>query len=163
MKIKSTEILLQGKPFMLQGMQEVSGLRITSEQKMIMKARFDGIAFWEIEEDQHRFVTDEIIFTMAAITGCYTPSTEILAKYLSDGIVSLIQDFGYDQLTVKEINLAIRLNVNPALKNPAGEDLICIAAPNIACVAFLAGVLRNYKVLRTNLDRLIENKLLGYK
>jgi hypothetical protein len=141
---------------------ETDGLRITSEQKRIMAARFKGASFWQIPEDKHQFVVDEIIFTIAANVGCELPVSEMLARYLSDEIVIAINEFGYSHLTVEEIKLAVRISVLPNLKNPAGNDFSAIASPARVSVSFLAAVLKNYCVLRDNLDRLIENKLNGY-
>jgi hypothetical protein len=52
--------------------------------------------------------------------------------------------------------------VLPILKNPAGNDLQTVDEPRAVSVSFLAKVLKNYCVLRDNLDRMIENKLMGY-
>ncbi len=141
---------------------ETDGLRITSEQKKIMAARFDGISFWEIPESKHQFLVDEIIFTIAASVGATPPESEMLARYLSEEMILAITDFGYSHLTLAEIKLAIRLNLLPILKNPAGEDLKAVATPANICVSFLVAVLGNYCVLRNNLDRLIENKINGH-
>jgi actin-related protein len=132
------------------------------EQKMIMKARFEGKAFWEIEEDKHRFVTDEIILSMASISGCKMPETELLASYVSREMVRIILDFGYEELTVAEIVLAFRINTQPQIVNRHGDDLTSVEPSAIVCSSFLANVLRNYKILRSNLDASIERKIMGY-
>lgn len=140
----------------------MSSLRLTIEQKMVMKARFVGKSFWEIDADKHRHATDEIIIAAAAITGAAMPETELLGKYISDEVIELITNYGYEDLTVEEIITAIRINAANIIKNPFGEDLSVVELPYRVCTNFLAGVLRNYKVLRNGIDRVIENKLSGY-
>lgn len=127
-----------------------------------MAARMKGVSFWEIPDDKHQFLVDEIIFTISATTGCELPVSEMLARYLSEEILICVSEFGYSHLTLEEMKLAIRINVQPGLKNPAGNDLITVAPPKRVSVSFLAPVLKNYSVLRDGLDRLIENKLMGY-
>lgn len=140
---------------------EIASLKLTTEQKMIMKSRFIGKSFWEIPEDLRRHTTDEIIIAASAITGAGLPETELLGKYLSEEIVELITNYGYEDLTVEEIISAIRINVTNMIKNPNGEDLPVVELPHRVCTNFLGGVLRNYKILRNGLDRLIEIKLLA--
>lgn len=129
---------------------------------MILRERIDGLAFWEIEEDKLRFVTDEIILSMSAMYGSCMPSTELMAGYISDEIISLIRDFGYDEFTVREIILSMRMNMQEMIKNPVGDDFKPVDAPTSVCTAFLGAVLNNYKKLRNSLDRIIENHLKGY-
>lgn len=105
--------------------------------------------------------TDEIIFSMAATYGLPIPSQNLLADYLSKGFITVIEDFGYSELTLAEIILAIQLNSFDKLKNPLGEDLKQVPTPQNICTAFLASILRNYKSLRDNLDRMIESRFTG--
>ncbi len=141
---------------------EMSSLKLTMEQKMIVASRLDGISFWEIDEKKYRFITDEIILATASISGAALPETEILAKYLSDEIVRFILDFGYEDYTVAEVIGAVRLNMSAVIRNPLGENLRQIDLPSRVCVAFLAAVLNNYRIIRNGVDRLIENKINGY-
>lgn len=161
MKKKSTEILVQGSIYSLTDM-ETSSLRLTTEQKMIVAARLNGCSFWQIPEDKHRFVTDEIILATAAITGSNLPETEILAKYLSDEIINLILDFGYEDYTVSEIITSVRINLSNMIKNPLGENLTTFEPSQRVSVCFLSKTLMNYRILRNGIDRLVENKIMGY-
>lgn len=141
---------------------ETSSLKLTTEQKMVLKSRMNGNSFWEIEEDKHRQITDEIILSAASIFGMVLPETELLATYLSDEMITLIMDFGYDDFTVDEIMTALRFNTYPEIKNPSGDPLKQVESTYRVSVVFLAGVLRNYKILRSGIDRMLENKLKGY-
>jgi hypothetical protein len=158
---KATEIIIQGGLYTIKN-TEADGLRITSEQKRIMAARFKGDSFFEIPAEKHPFIVDEIIFTICANAGCELPASEMLARYLSEELIIAVSELGYSHLTLEEIKLAIRVNVLPILKNPGGNDLKTVDATRSVSVGFLAPVLKNYCVLRDNLDRLIENKLNGY-
>jgi hypothetical protein len=130
---------------------------------MILASRKNGKSFWELDDETNqRYATDEIILAMAAITGAYMPETELLARYISDEIIRHIVDFGYEELTVDEIILSMRINLNPMIKNQLGEDIVHADAPYRACVSFLAACLRNYMVLRKGMDRTIENSIKGY-
>ena len=124
----------------------------------------NGKSLWEIPEEKHRFVTDEIILATATISGCGLPESELLGKYLSDELIRFLLDFGYEDYTVDEIITAVRLNTSGTgmIKNPAGDDLYTKEPTPRVSVAFIAGVLNNYKILRKNIDRVIENKLSGY-
>ena len=129
---------------------------------MIMTSRHNGVSFWEIPERKHPFVTDEIILATSSITGAALPESELLAKYLSDEIIRHISDYEYEEYTVDEIITAVRINMRPIIKNPAGEDFKAVKIPERVSVGFLAGVLSNYKILRDGIDRMITNKINGY-
>ena len=158
---KATEILIQGQPTILDG-TEIADLRITSAQKLINRDRFVGVSFWEIPEQKIIYATDEIIFTMCAVFGLPIPENNLQAEYLAKSILTVINDFGYSELTVAEIVLAINLNTFERLKNNGGDDLQKVPPPKMPCGAFLASILANYKILRDNLDRMIERRILGY-
>ena len=121
-----------------------------------------GVAFWEIPEEKLIHATDEIIFSISATYGLPTPTHNLQAEYLAKSILTVIEDFGYSEFTLAEIVLAIQLNTFDRLKNPLGEDLVQVPTPQGICSAFLASILRNYKILRDNLDRMIETRFLGY-
>lgn len=129
---------------------------------MIMKARFEGKSFWEIEPEKHRFVTDEIILTMAAIYGCRMPETEILASYISDEMVNLILGFGYEDFTVSEIKLSLRFGADFSIMKKYDGFFEDVKYPDIVCASFLSKILLNYNTLRTALDNRIERKIMGY-
>lgn len=161
MKKKADEIIVQGKSYSLNG-TETNFLKLTIEQKMVREARTNGKSFWEIPEDKHRHITDSIILAMAAITGAKMPNTELLAKYISDEMIRFIYDFGYEEYTAEEFISAMRINMLPTIKNAGGANLIIKKLPKRVCVSFLADVMQNYRLIRTMIDRMVENKVNGY-
>lgn len=131
------------------------------DQKTILAARNEGPSFWEVPEEKHRFLTDQIILTISANAGCQMPDTELLASYLSEEIIALLAD-SYSDYTAQEIVTAIRFNNRLVIRNPGGDNRERVEPPIRVCATFLSDVLYNYSILRYGLDRVIENKINGY-
>lgn len=130
---------------------------------MILEARAMGESFWELEkENDIRHFADRVIIQVSAITGDTLPESELMATAITDEIVSLLNDFGYDELTLAEIVLAARLNYYPSLKNPAGNDFVRAQSVGRISVSFLSQVLYNYKILRNFMETEFENKVKGF-
>lgn len=130
---------------------------------MILEARGTGSSFWELEsEDDIRHFADRVIIQVSAITGEDLPSSELVAKAITEEITALLTDFGYDEFTLAEIVLAARLNYFPSLKNPSGNDFVRGEMTGRVSIAFLSQVLYNYKVLRNFMETEFENKIKGY-
>lgn len=136
--------------------------KLSAIKKMIVNARRSGVSFWEISEDGVAHFTDRVIILTGSITGCEIPQMELTASALSDEIVALLNDFGYYELTLEEVILAVRLNFWPNLKNPAGNDFVKAEAGVRVNTAFLGQCLYNYKVLRNVMETEFANKLKGY-
>lgn len=137
--------------------------RPTKIEVRIIKARSEGLSFCELDGDDQRIAIDQIMFRGAAICGCNLPQTEMFATYVADEISSFILEFGYEELTLNELLLALKINAFGKIKNPAGEDIeqVCFTG-NTINVFYLGKILKNYKVLRDNLDRRIQNQIDGY-
>lgn len=129
----------------------------------ILKARIKGYSFCELSEADKRIVVDEIMFRGAAHCGCSLPQTELFAKYIAEEISVYIEEHGHGELTLEEILLAIRLNSRGDLKNPAGEDMQQVLFSGVCVnVIYAARILKNYKVLRDNFDRKLQNLIDGH-
>jgi len=103
------------------------------------------------------------MFRGAAICGCTLPQTEIFAKFIAEEIENFILNFGYEEFTESEILLAMQVNAFDKIKNPMGEDLEQVVFSGISFnVVYLAKILKNYKIIRENLDKKIKNQLDGY-
>ncbi len=137
--------------------------RLTKQEEQIVQARNIGLSFCELDDLRMRVVIDQIMFRGAAISGCTLPMTETFATFIAEEISSFILDFGYEELTQEEFLLALRINAFGKIKNPAGEDFdqVQFSGNNIS-VVYLGKILKNYMVLRNNLDRKIQNQLDGY-
>lgn len=130
---------------------------------MILEARATGESFWELEkENDIRHFADRVIIQVSAITGDSLPESELMATAITDEIVALLNDFGYDELTLAEIVLAARLNYYPSLKNPAGNDFIRAQSVGRISISFLSQALYNYKILRNFMETEFENKVKGF-
>lgn len=141
---------------------ETSSLKLTPEQKLILKARLNGVSFGEMDEEKFRYATDQIILSCSAISGAQFPESELLAKYLSDEIMELLLNWGYEDFTIEEVVTAIRMNMKSLIKNPYGEDIESVEPSWRVSVMFISRVLKNYKILRDGIDRHIERKIMGY-
>lgn len=128
-------------------------------KKLIIRARGRGLSFFEVAPEYIRSFTDSVIISIAAITGAELPESELLANSLSKEVEVLLNDFGYSDLTLEEVLLAVRLNYSSSFKNPYGTDFEIGVAGNRVNVAFLSVVLNNYKTYRDFMDIEFENKI----
>lgn len=137
--------------------------RPTKLEIKIAEARSSGLSFCEKNELERRVTIDQIMFRGAAICGCTLPQTEIFAKFIAEEIENFILNFGYEEFTESEILLAMQVNAFDKIKNPMGEDLEQVVFSGISFnVVYLAKILKNYKIIRENLDKKIKNQLDGY-
>lgn len=138
-------------------------LRLTEIEKKIVKSRLSGLSFCQLPESELRFTADQIILNAAAISGCPTPETDFFADILTNQINEYISEFGFDDLTVKEIILAFQLNTKGGLRSPSGLEIDKVNfSGHCFNIDFMSGVLSNYMVLRNHLNRKLENFIDGY-
>jgi len=138
-------------------------LKLTETEKKIIKNRLIGMSFSQLPEKELRFTADQIILNAAAISGCPTPVTDFFADVLTNQINEYINEFGFNELTIKEIVLAFQLNTKGGLRHPSGLEIEKVNFSGTCFnIDFLSGVLTNYLALRNNLDRKLENFLDGY-
>jgi hypothetical protein len=132
-------------------------------EEKILDARLVGVSFSQLNSDQLRSATDQIMLKGAAISGCPTPLTEGFAEIIANELIIFINDYGYSNLTLKEILTAMRLNAAGGWKWPGGDVIERIEFSG-ACfnVTFISKVLYPYLVLRTTMDRKFQNKLDGH-
>lgn len=137
--------------------------RPTKQELQVAKARCSGLSFCELDELAARVAIDQIMFRGAAISGCMLPMTETFATFIAEEISSFILGFGYEELTQEEFLLALRINAFGRIKNSGGEDLEQVRfTGNCINVFYFGAVLKNYMVIRNNLERRIGNQLNGY-
>jgi hypothetical protein len=139
-------------------------IKKTKAEEAIIGAMMSGKKLNEMDDDALRYVADQIILKGAAIYGCGVPDSELFASVLSKEIIAFFLEFGYEDVTLSEIMLALNLNLfGKVIPNPLGEDLMTIEFKgNFIHVSFLANVLKNYSVLKTNLMSKLKNYLSGY-
>lgn len=99
----------------------------------------------------------------AAIYGCRLPTTEGFAEVISDQLSIFINEFGYGNLTLSEIILAMHLNAASAIRYPSGDYQERVEfSGNCFNVVFIAKILEVYRTLRNGLDRKFQNQIDGY-
>jgi hypothetical protein len=130
----------------------------------ILQARLDGLSFCQIEGNDLRVATDQIMFKGAAISGCPLPNTEGFAEVIADELISFINEHGYAELTLSEILLAMRLNAEGGNRHPGTGNYMETVAFTGNCfnIMYVSKILSNYILFRNHLDRKFENKINGY-
>lgn len=114
-------------------------------------------------EDEIIWATDQIMIRSVALYGCSVPQSDFLAQFISEETRKFILEFGFPELTLEEILLALILNTKQDVKYPSDNDLKQVDFTGIFFnVNFLSKVLDNYISLRNTLDRKIQNHIDGY-
>lgn len=130
---------------------------------MILEARHEGLSFCQLSEKDKRYATDNLMLRGAAISGCPLPTTEFFAGYISEELEIFISKFGYEELTLAELLLSLRLNSKNEMKYPSGLEIEAAQfSGNCFNIDFFAKVLKNYMNLRLLLDRKFQNVIDGY-
>lgn len=137
--------------------------KLANIEKEIIEARLVGESFSEMTDSDKRYATDQIIITCSAIYGCGMPLTEGFAEVISRETLTLIEKFGYSELTLAEVLLAMQINTVGNVKYPSGVEVEKTKFSG-SCfnTNFLSGVLSAYMSLRTILDRKFQNHIDGY-
>lgn len=144
-------------------MPETNKAKFNEVEKKIISARLVGLSICQMDENASRLLADQIILKSAYIIGCPTPETEFYAEGLAKEMIEYLNEFGFSELTLSEIILALRFNTKGGLRFPSGLEIDKVSFSG-SCfnVDFLSKVLSNYMALRNILDRKIENFIDGY-
>lgn len=135
----------------------------TEIEKIIIDARLQGASIYEMEEKEWRIAADQIILKCSVITGCELPFTDFFAAQLSETIIEYINEMGYGDLSLKEIILAMKLNLPNRHKLPGGIELQEINfSGRCVNITFISKILWNYMVIRNHIDRRFQNMIDGY-
>ena len=128
----------------------------------ILKARIeDKLSFGQMSPQDLKVDVDLLIFKACAITGSDMPPNEYFADILSGELMKFLLDFGYADYNIEEILLAFRLNAN-GIKYASGEHPPKIYFKGVLNINTVADVLVYYSILRTTLDRKIQNNIDEY-
>lgn len=129
----------------------------------ILRSRLKGKAFWELTPDEVRLATDSIMIKGAAISGCSLPTTEGFAEVISDQLSIFINEFGYSNLTLSEIILAMHMNAAGGMRYQSGDYIDIVEfSGNCFNVIYISKILEVYRNIRNNLDRRFQNEIDGY-
>ena len=132
-------------------------------EQLVIDARLDGKSFFEMNENEIRVATDQIILRCSAEVGCDLPFTDLFANILSEQIISFIKNFGYENYTVREVLLAMEINlIHPLPANLALDVNEVVFTGRCVNVNFISKILKNYQLIRHQLDRKIQNQIDGY-
>jgi hypothetical protein len=138
-------------------------LKFLEVELRIIESRLNGLSFCQLEGNNLRVATDQILLSGAAISGCPLPHTEGFAEILSNEIIEFVNEYGYGELTLEEILTALRLNARGGLKLPTGIEVEHVPfSGNCFNVVYLSKVLSNYKTFRDILERRLQNFIDGY-
>lgn len=144
-------------------MPETNKAKFNEVEKKIIFSRLEGLSICQLDENESRLVADQIILKSAYIIGCPTPETEFYAEGLAKEMMEYLNEFGFSELTLSEIILALRLNTKGGLRFPTGVEVEKVLFSGTCFnVDFLSKVLSNYMAFRNILDRKIENFIDGY-
>lgn len=131
--------------------------------RKIIRSRLKGKAYWELNPEEIRLATDSIMIKGAAISGCSLPITEGFAEIISEQLSIFINEFGYCNLTLSEIILAMHINAAGGLRYASGDTIDRVEfSGNCFNVVYISKILEVYKTLRSNLDRKFQNEIDGY-
>lgn len=138
-------------------------MRLTEIERRIVAARLDGFSVIQLDGAAARTTGDQIMLQAAAIVGCPTPQTDFFAEVLTTAMMNYLKDFGYGELTLSEIILAIQLNTQGGLRFPSGLEVEKVPFFGVCFnIDFLSRILSNYMIFRNHLDRKFENFIDGY-
>lgn len=138
-------------------------IKLSTYELLIIEARCKGVSFCSMEYDEAKPCIDKVLLNGAAITGAALPITDFFADIISFEVFTFINDFGYGEITLEEVLLALRINSKGGMRMPDGRTLETIQFyGNCFNVAFLAAVLENYNLLRITLERKLQNFIDGY-
>lgn len=153
----------RGRSYLLTDLPGGSLTQLTEIENSIIDSRLTGLSFSQLSESAVRTAVDQIILKTAAITGCPFPQTEFFAEVLTTTLTEYLTEFGFGELTLEEIILAVKLNAKGGLRFPSGMEVEKVNFSG-ACfnIDFLSKILSNYMALRNNLDRKLENYIDGY-
>lgn len=140
-----------------------STLKLNNHEQQILTARLTGLSFSQLGSNDLRIATDQIIIRGAAISGSAMPQTEGFAEILSDEILKFITDFGFGNLTLAEVLLAMRLNCQRKLRYSSGDYIPTVEFSGVVFnVQYLAKILNNYEAARRSFDGRFQNLIDGY-
>lgn len=137
--------------------------RLTELERKIASSRITGISVCEMDDKESRLSADRIMFNCAALFGCPLPQTEGFAEILSKELFLFLNEFGYKELTLEEIMLAMRMNARGNLRYPSGMEVEQVQFHgNCFHVDFVSKMLSYYMTMRSNLDTKLKNFIDGY-
>jgi len=130
----------------------------------VIDARLEGKAFSEMTENETRVAIDQIILRCSADVGCDLPFTDMFANVLSEQIILFIDNCGYLNYTLKEILLSLQINLMHPLPSYLAVEVDEVKfSGRCVNVSFMSKTLNNYKAIRNQLDRKLQNFIDGYQ
>jgi hypothetical protein len=115
-------------------------------------------------ESETRVAIDQIILRCSADVGCDLPFTDMFANVLSEQIILFIDNCGYLNYTLKEILLCLQINLMHPLPSYLAVEVDEVKfSGRCVNVSFMSKTLNNYKLIRNQLDRKLQNFIDGYQ
>ena len=154
MKSNSSKVLHMGMEHSLEEWQNTK-LKWSKPETLIIKERLDGLSYSQTTNEEKIVALDDIIFSCSAIYGCPLPTTVEYAEKVSAMLDCLIFEMDYNNFTMGEIILAMKLNAYGVL---CFDDTIAFTG-NTINVFFMAKLLKKYSSRRNIIDGKIRNYL----
>jgi hypothetical protein len=139
-------------------------LQLTKIEQLIWKARAESneLSFSELDMDNKIVGVRELVLFATVSYGFPALNQDHLLDILEQGIISQIGRFGFKNLNLPELMLALQLNMKTDLNIPDGIEIEEVnPTGSFFNVNFLSKVLKNYMVIRNLLDKKIKNMIDG--
>ena len=149
-------ITIRGREYPLEKLKEKS-TPLSPFNERVYSALSDGVLISDASVDQLEAILD----TISALCGYPIQKNKI---GLLNALKTHLTQFGFAELTDKEITLAFHLNCEIGLKYPSGMEQEIIYNHSLELsVMYIAKVLSMYMNYRKILIRKLENDLNGYE
>lgn len=130
---------------------------------LVIDARLDGKTFSQMTDEESVIATNQIILSSSVGFGCDLPFTEMFSNVLSEQILLLINNCGFENYTLSEVLLSLQINLMHPLPSYLAVELNeVVFSGRCVNVNFISKTLNNYKAIRYQLDRKLQNFIDGY-
>jgi hypothetical protein len=130
---------------------------------LVIDARVSGKTFCQMTDEELTIATNQIILRCSAEVGCDLPFTETFSNILSEQIILFIKNCEYENYTLREILLSSQINMMYPLPSYLAVEIFEVTfSGRCINVSFISKILNNYKTIRNQLDRKLQNSIDGY-
>lgn len=131
-------------------------------EDLIVKKRDNERAISEIEEPERLKELSVVLLKISVFLGVSLPSNELLLEMLTSLFQDSLINFGYENLSLKELLFAFELNKQNVLKDEQGDLIKEVEDPFKSLnIGYTSKVLKNYMIARNLLDAKAKNVIYG--
>lgn len=132
------------------------------EKKIISARTSPDLSLGQMEAEERKALVENLVGQASAIVGCKLPQTDFFLSIIVSEIDTFLVEYGYADLNIEEVLLAIRINERGDFPKSFDYERIPFFGQQMN-VSFLAKVLGNYTTMRSILDRKLQNFIDGYE